>query len=131
MLRRRGSDLVHSPRLQISCTVTTMIRAWRKDPVKTWIIPPQRNNSVVKIGSPQADAQPGAGDLQRTDGHADQLGYFPSALAALHQISDLLDSLRRKLYLPAPTRGRGANFGDLSHSCTLCALFLGPPACRL
>src|SRR5262245_35327408 len=104
-----------------------MIRAWRKDPVKTWIIPPQRNNSVVKIGSPQADAQPGAGDLQRTDGHADQLGDFPSALAAFHQISDLLDSLRRKLYLPTPTRGWGGTFGDLSHCLYPLCIVLGPP----
>src|SRR5262245_15607328 len=103
-----------------------MIRARRGDLVKTRIIPPQRNDSIVESGSPQADAQPGAGHLQRTDGHADQLGDFLPAPAALHQISDLLDSLRRELYLPPPTRGRGANFGDLSHFCTLCAFF-GPP----
>jgi hypothetical protein len=72
-----------------------MIRAWRGDPFKTRIISPQRNNSVVKIGSPQTDAQPGAGHLQRTDSHADQLGNFLSPLASLHQIFDLLDSLHR------------------------------------
>ena len=80
-----------------------MIRAWRGDRFKTRIISPQRNNSVVKIGSPQTDAQPGAGHLQRTDSHADQLGNFLSPLASLHQIFDLLDSLWRKLYLPPPT----------------------------
>ena len=100
-----------------------MIRAWRGDRFKTRIISPQRNNSVVKIGSPQTDAQPGAGHLQRTDSHADQLGNFLSPLASLHQIFDLLDSLWRKLYLPPPTRGRGAKLGDLSHFCTLCAVF--------
>src|SRR5262245_1132770 len=103
-----------------------MIRAWRKDPVKTWIIPPQRNNSVVEIGSPQTDAQPGAGDLQRADRHADQLGDLLPAPAALHQISDLLDSLGRELYLPTPTRGWGGTLDDLSHSCTLCAFFWAP-----
>ena len=100
-----------------------MIRAWRGDRFKTRIISSQRNNSVVKIGSPQTDAQPGAGHLQRTDSHADQLGNFLSPLASLHQIFDLLDSLWRKLYLPPPTRGRGAQLGDLSHLCTRCAVF--------
>ena len=70
-----------------------MIRVWRGDRFKTRIISPQRNNSVVKIGSPQTDAQPGAGHLQTTDSRADQLGNFISPLASLHQIFDLLDSL--------------------------------------
>src|SRR5262245_23519074 len=103
-----------------------MIAALRGDLIKTRFISPQRHDSVVERGSPQADAQPGAGHLQRADGHADQLGDFLSALAALHQISDLLDSLRRELYLPAPTRGWGGTLGDLSHSCTLCAFFWAP-----
>ena len=33
--------------------------------IKTRFIAPPRNESVVKGGSPQTDAQPGAGDLQR------------------------------------------------------------------
>src|SRR5262245_36865596 len=107
-----------------------MTRAWHGDLVETRLISPQRNDSVIESGSPQADAQSRAGHLQRTDGHADQLGDFLPFPAALHQISDLLDSFRRKLYLPPPNRGRGANFGDLSHFCTLCA-FLGPLACCL
>ena len=107
-----------------------MIRAWRGDPFKTRIIRSQRHNSIVKIGSPQTDAQPGAGHLQRTDSHADQLGNFLSPLASLHQIFDLLDSLWRKLYLPPPTRGRGAKLGDLSHFCTLCAVFAPTSALR-
>jgi hypothetical protein len=66
-------------------------------------ISPQRNGSVVQRGSPQTDAQPGAGDLQRTDCHTDQLGNFLSGLSSLHQIFDLLYSLWGELYLP-PTR---------------------------
>src|SRR5262245_2571321 len=103
-----------------------MTTASRGDVIKTRFISPQSHDSVVEGGPPQADAQPRTGHLQRTDGHADQLGDFVPALAALHQILDLLDPLRRKLYLPAPTGGRGASFGDLSHSCTLCAFFWAP-----
>jgi hypothetical protein len=56
---------------------------------------------------PQADTQPGASDLQRTNGHADQLGNFLSALASLHQIFDLLYSLWRKLNLPPTNQDLG------------------------
>jgi hypothetical protein len=94
--------------------------------IKTRFIAPPRNESVVKGGSPQTDAQPGAGDLQRVNGHADQLGNFLSALASLHQIFYLLDSLRRKLYWPPPTLGRHVKLPDLGDCCTLCAFFFKP-----
>ena len=87
--------------------VAAMPRAWRGDLLKTRFISPQRNDSVVKGGSPQTDAQPGAGHLQRTDSRADQLGNFLSPRAALHQIFDLLDLLWRKPCLPPPTLGSG------------------------
>src|SRR6476620_8215128 len=85
--------------------VAAMPRAWRGHLIKTRFISPPRNESFVKGGSPQTDTQPGAGDLQRVNGHADQLGNFLSALASRHQIFYLLDSLQRKLYGPAPTWG--------------------------
>jgi hypothetical protein len=55
--------------------------------------------------------------LQRTNGHADQLGDLLSALSSLNEIPGLLDSFRRKLY-PSSTNWdlRGKLFG-LHHFC--------------
>jgi hypothetical protein len=78
-------------------TVTTITWAWRGNPIRTHFISPQRTRSIAQSASPQTDAQPGAGDLQRTNGHANQLGNFVSALSSFHQIFDLLYSLWRKL----------------------------------
>jgi hypothetical protein len=56
--------------------------------------------------------------LQGTNGHADQLGDLLSALSSLNEIPDLLESLRRKLYLSSARVGklRGKLFG-LHHFC--------------
>jgi hypothetical protein len=62
--------------------------------------------------------------LQRTNGHADQLGDLFSALASIHQIFDLLYSLWRKLDLPATNQDLGGNLRGLSHFWTLRAFFL-------
>jgi len=86
-------------------------------------ISPQRAGSGLETGLPQTDAQPGAGDLQRTNGHADQLGNFPSALASFYQIFDLLYSLWGKLELPPTSYDLGAKLRDLIHFWTLCAFF--------
>src|SRR5262245_66334698 len=105
-----------------------MAWACRGDPTRTRFISPHQTGSGVKSRSPQTDAQPGASDLQRTNGHADQLGNLFSALASLHQIFDLLDSLRRKLDLPATNQDLGGKLRDLSHFWTLYAFFFAPVA---
>src|SRR5262249_32797530 len=135
--RRRGLGLLHwrRPRILLGAffaqlqqrTVATMTRAWRGAPIRTRFISPQRTGSVLKSRLPQTDAQPGASDLQRPNGHADQLGNFLSALASLHQIFDLQYSLWRKLNRPATNQDLGGKRRDLSHFCTLCAFFC--PSC--
>jgi hypothetical protein len=63
--------------------------------------------------------------LQRTNCRADQLGNLLSALASLHQIFDLLYSLRRKFYLPSRVRAGDAKLCGLSHFCTSVHFFPG------
>ena len=61
---------------------------------------PQQAGPIVKFRSSQTDTQPRAGDLQRTNGHVEYLSDPFSALSPLHEISNLLKSLRRKLCRP-------------------------------
>jgi hypothetical protein len=55
--------------------------------------------------------------LQGTNGHADQLGDLLSALSSLNEIPDLLESLRRKLYLPSASWELRGKLLDLHHFC--------------
>src|SRR5262249_2126855 len=131
--RRSGLGLLHWPRPRILLrsffaqlqqrTVATTTRAWRGDPIRTRFISPQRAGSGVKKRSPQTDAQPGAGDLQRTNGHADQFGDLLSGLAPLHQIFDLLYPLWRKLNRPATNQDLTSRLRDLSHFWPLVHFF--------
>jgi hypothetical protein len=55
--------------------------------------------------------------LQGTKGHADQLGDLLSALSSLNEISDLLNSFRRKLYRSSTNQGLRGNLCGLHHFC--------------
>jgi hypothetical protein len=61
----------------------------------------QQTSTRVKSGSPQADSQFRAGNLQRSGGHADDLGDLVSALSPLDEVADLLHPFRSKLRWPS------------------------------
>src|SRR4051812_40843389 len=65
---------------------------------------------IVNLRSSQADAQPGAGDLQRVSGHADNVGDLLSTFSPLDEIYYLLKPFWRKLYRPPTSTQRRASF---------------------
>jgi len=59
---------------------------------------PQQADAIVNLRSTQADTQPGAGDLQRSSGRAENVSDLFSTFSPLDEIYYLLKPFRRQLY---------------------------------
>jgi hypothetical protein len=59
---------------------------------------PQQADSIVNLRSSQADTHLGAGHLQRTNGHVENISNLVSTFASLDEISYLLKLFWRKFY---------------------------------
>src|SRR5262245_56897022 len=62
---------------------------------------------TINLRSSQADTQLGAGDLQRTNGHVENISNLGSAFSSLDEIYYLLEPFRRKLcWLATSSQGQ-------------------------
>jgi hypothetical protein len=59
---------------------------------------PEQADSIVNLRSFEADTQPGAGDLQRTNGHVENMSNLVSIFSLLDKIFYLLKPFWRKLH---------------------------------
>jgi hypothetical protein len=76
----------------------------------------QQTDPINNPRSLQADPHLGAGDLQGTNGHVENISDLVSSFSPLDEIYDLLKPFRRKLYC-LTTSGQGRAF--LSLNCLL------------
>jgi hypothetical protein len=83
----------------------------------------QQASAHVESGSPQADPQFRAGDLQRPGCHTDDLGDLVSALSPLHEVADLLHPFWSKLRWPSMIEGLQFELNGLDH-CSISYLHL-------
>src|SRR5262245_15490250 len=82
-----------------------------------------QENSIVKLRSPQADTHLGAGHLQRTNSHVENIGNLVSTFSSFDEVLYLLKPFWRKLYW-LPTRNQER--ASLSFNCLLIGHRLTP-----